>query len=149
MAARLVTLLVAAASLLLALNGTAAAQCCAARLGVCRDDAIVAWADCNNECFAVREDALEACERNPRPLCALIEVFYARCQRRCDGDRVRDQLFCLVRYRSCLTHEKLCQNTATPTVTFTRTVTPSPGIDPDPSIGARPTPTPPPPDGAG
>jgi len=147
MAVRVATVSVLAALTVLILAGNGHAQqyqCCAARLGVCHDEAIGDRGACLNGCVEDRDAALERCRHNPTPLCALIGPLYARCVQGCATQLQRDFLLCLLRFKACV-NGRQCENSPTPTRTLTRTATPSvtPGIDPGPpDVGvATPTPT--------
>ena len=152
MAVRVATVSVLAALTVLMLAGTGYAQQnqgCAARLGVCHDDAINDRGACTTDCFDERQAALERCERHPSPICALIGPLYARCQLRCAAELQRDFFLCFFRFRACIDGRQ-CENSPTATRTVTRTQTPTftpGGIDPGPPVVgvATPTATPPPP----
>jgi hypothetical protein len=154
MAVRLVTLSVVVASLALLLAGAAnagQAECCAARLQVCFNGVITDRSECINDCYREREEAEEACERRPSPLCDLIGPIFGRCIQRCTLAWLRGSVVCLLRHQACLGPDVRCENSPTPTRTPTRTKTPAPGdIDPGPrSDVSIPTPTPTPPTAPG
>ena len=59
----------------LLLAGAASAQqadCCRARLDVCRDDIIFDRDDCWNSCYDARQAGRAGCNANPLPFCLLI-----------------------------------------------------------------------------